>query len=42
MLIVTDHSGYDWDWIAQHAPLIVDTRNAMKGVIAPRAKIVPA
>ena len=42
VLIVTDHSSYDWNWIAEHAPLIVDTRNAMKDVIAPRAKIVPA
>ena len=42
VLIATDHSSYDWNWIAQHAPLIVDTRNAMKDVIAPKAKIVPA
>ncbi len=42
MLIVTDHSAYDWAWIAQHASLIVDTRNAMKNVIAPRATIVSA
>jgi UDP-N-acetyl-D-glucosamine dehydrogenase len=42
LLIATDHSSYDWNWIAQHAPLIVDTRNAMRDVVAPRAKIVPA
>jgi UDP-N-acetyl-D-glucosamine dehydrogenase len=42
VLIVTDHSGYDWNWIAQHASLIVDTRNALKNVIAPQARIVPA
>jgi UDP-N-acetyl-D-glucosamine dehydrogenase len=42
MLIVTDHSAYNWPWIAQHARLIVDTRNAMKGIIAPEAKIVQA
>ena len=42
LLIATDHSSYDWNWIAEHAPLIVDTRNAMKDVIAPKAKIVPA
>jgi len=41
-LIVTDHSAYNWSWIAQHASLIVDTRNAMKGVVAPGAKIVQA
>jgi len=42
VLIVTDHSAYDWDWIAQHAALIVDTRNAMKNVISPRARIILA
>jgi UDP-N-acetyl-D-glucosamine dehydrogenase len=42
VLIVTDHSAYDWNWIAQHSPLIVDTRNATKNVIAPRATIVRA
>jgi UDP-N-acetyl-D-glucosamine dehydrogenase len=41
-VIVTDHSAYNWSWIAQHAPLIVDTRNAMKGVVAPAATIVQA
>jgi UDP-N-acetyl-D-glucosamine dehydrogenase len=42
LLIATDHTSYDWDWIAQHASLIVDTRNAMKAVIDPKAKIVSA
>jgi UDP-N-acetyl-D-glucosamine dehydrogenase len=28
LLIVTDHSAYDWKPIVEHAPLIVDTRNA--------------
>ena len=42
VLIVTDHSAYDWAWIAEHAPLIVDTRNAMKGVANSRAVIVRA
>ena len=32
VLIVTDHSDYDYAWIAQHACLVVDTRNAMKGI----------
>ena len=32
VLIVTDHSDYDYTWIAQHASLVVDTRNAMKGI----------
>ena len=38
VLIVTDHSAYDWAWIAQHAPLIVDTRNAMKDVVVPKGQ----
>jgi UDP-N-acetyl-D-glucosamine dehydrogenase len=32
VLIVTDHSDYDYAWIAQQASLVVDTRNAMKGI----------
>jgi UDP-N-acetyl-D-glucosamine dehydrogenase len=32
VLIVTDHSDYDYRWIAQHASLVVDTRNAMRGI----------
>ncbi len=42
VLIVTDHSAYDWDWIARNAPLIVDTRNATRGVVGPKARIVRA
>ena len=42
VLIVTDHSSYDWNWIAQNASLIVDTRNAMKSAVASRARIVSA
>jgi len=29
VLIVTDHSTIDWQMIADHAPLVVDTRNAL-------------
>jgi UDP-N-acetyl-D-glucosamine dehydrogenase len=42
VLIVTDHSAYNWTWIAEHAPLVIDTRNAMKDVVAPNARIVRA
>ncbi len=42
VLIVTDHSAYDWNWIGRHAPLIVDTRNAMKNAIGPLARIIRA
>jgi UDP-N-acetyl-D-glucosamine dehydrogenase len=31
IVIVTDHSAYDFEWIARHARLIVDTRNAAEG-----------
>lgn len=42
VLVVTDHSAYDWAWIARHSSLIVDTRNATRGVQDPRAIIVRA
>jgi UDP-N-acetyl-D-glucosamine dehydrogenase len=42
VLIVTDHSAYDWGFVARHAPLIVDTRNATRGVAEPEATIVRA
>ena len=42
VLIVTDHSAYDWSFIVQHAKLIVDTRNATGSVAIGREKIVPA
>ena len=32
VLIVTDHSDYDYPWIVQHASLVVDTRNATRGI----------
>ena len=31
VLLVTDHSAYDYTWIASQARLIVDTRNAFSG-----------
>ena len=31
-VISTDHSGFDYESIAQQAPIVVDTRNALKGV----------
>ncbi len=42
VLIATDHSLYDWRFIAQHARRIVDTRNAMAGNRLGRGKITPA
>ncbi|HEX8200558.1 MAG TPA: nucleotide sugar dehydrogenase [Isosphaeraceae bacterium] len=42
VLIVTDHSAYDWARIAEHAPLVVDTRNAMRNLSTARGPIVKA
>src|ERR1700678_1266187 len=39
VVIVTDHSDYDFKKIVNEAQLVVDTRNATKGIISP--KIVP-
>ena len=41
VLILTNHSAYDWNFIGEHAQFIVDSRNAMKGVKskAPIAKV---
>jgi UDP-N-acetyl-D-glucosamine dehydrogenase len=36
VLIVTDHSDYDYRHIVREAPLIVDTRNATKGIESPK------
>lgn len=42
VLISTDHSSYDYDFIVRHARLVVDTRNACAKVRAGRSKIVKA
>jgi UDP-N-acetyl-D-glucosamine dehydrogenase len=42
ILIVTDHSAYDWSEIVPHADLIVDTRNATRSVTEGRERIVRA
>ena len=42
VLIATNHSAYDWQWIADHAKLIVDTRGAMRHVKGSIEHIVPA
>ncbi len=42
VLISTNHTVYDWDEVAQHAALIVDTRGACRYVEGPRDHIVPA
>src|SRR5262249_12748039 len=42
VVIVTDHSAYDWNWLVEHAPLVVDTRNATRNVTHHRERIVRA
>jgi UDP-N-acetyl-D-glucosamine dehydrogenase len=42
VVIVTDHSAYDWKFVAEHAPLLVDTRNATRGLRTNRDRIVRA
>jgi UDP-N-acetyl-D-glucosamine dehydrogenase len=42
VVIVTDHSAYDFAHIVAHAPLVIDTRNATRGVEAPPGRIVRA
>jgi len=39
VLIATDHSDYDFAFIVEHAPLVIDTRNATQHVTAGRDKI---
>jgi UDP-N-acetyl-D-glucosamine dehydrogenase len=40
VVIVTDHSLYDWDFVTKHARLIVDTRNVTHRASAPKAEII--
>jgi UDP-N-acetyl-D-glucosamine dehydrogenase len=39
VLILTDHSAYDWEFIVRHSRLVVDTRNATAKVRAHREHI---
>ncbi len=40
VVIVTDHSDYDWARVGAHSRLIVDTRNAIKNGAAGAARVV--
>jgi UDP-N-acetyl-D-glucosamine dehydrogenase len=42
VLIITDHSQYDFRWVVNNASLVVDTRNATKGIRSARARIIKA
>ncbi|PQO38055.1 nucleotide sugar dehydrogenase [Blastopirellula marina] len=39
VLIATDHSAYDYDFIVRHSQLVIDTRNATKNVVEHRERI---
>ncbi len=39
VVIVTDHTGYDYEMIGECAKIVVDTRNAMKKVRHPKATV---
>ncbi|HST77054.1 MAG TPA: UDP binding domain-containing protein, partial [Verrucomicrobiae bacterium] len=34
VVIVTDHSSYDYKWIVQNSQLVIDTRNATRGIVS--------
>lgn len=42
VLIATHHDAYNWQTIADHATLVIDTRGAMRHVTGPRDHIVSA
>ena len=42
VLVATHHAAYDWQLVADHARLVVDTRNALAGVTGRRDHIVKA
>jgi UDP-N-acetyl-D-glucosamine dehydrogenase len=42
VLLATDHSAFDYDFIVQHSRLVVDTRNATAGVEPGDCRIVKA
>jgi UDP-N-acetyl-D-glucosamine dehydrogenase len=42
VLIATDHSAYDYSFIVANSSLVIDTRNATKGVAAGRQKVLRA
>jgi UDP-N-acetyl-D-glucosamine dehydrogenase len=42
VVIITDHSSYDYGWIVKNAKLIIDTRNATGAITAAKHKIIKA
>jgi UDP-N-acetyl-D-glucosamine dehydrogenase len=42
VMILTDHSSYDYQWIVDHSSLVIDTRNATKNLKNTSEKVVKA
>jgi UDP-N-acetyl-D-glucosamine dehydrogenase len=42
VVIVTDHTAFDYAFLGTHARLIVDTRNSMSAIAKPKARVVKA
>ena len=42
VVVVTDHTQIDYQWVVKHAPLIIDTRNVTKNMKQWKRKIVKA
>jgi len=42
VVIITDHSAYDYNWIVENSKLVIDTRNATASVGNNRQKIIKA
>lgn len=40
VVIMTDHSAYDWTWILRHTALVIDTRNATRNARTPGDNVV--
>jgi UDP-N-acetyl-D-glucosamine dehydrogenase len=42
VLISTDHTSFDYNFIVEHSRMVLDTRNATKNVVNGREKIFKA
>jgi UDP-N-acetyl-D-glucosamine dehydrogenase len=42
VVVITDHTRFDFDLVSRHSRLVVDTRNATARCKAPRCRIVKA
>ena len=42
IMVLTNHSSYDYPWIVEHAKLVIDTRDVTRGIIEGREKVVKA